>query len=80
MAVRENSSWQPRGWRAWSLSRRVAVLALIVVVGSVSAFAHTLVEASQPTLATGGLVVAILSCIALGWLGIEWYHHPPPRK
>lgn len=80
MAVRDDSSWQPRGWRGWSLSRRVAVLALIVVVGSIGAFAYTLLEAAQPTLAKIGLVVAMLACGALGYLGIEWYYSLPPRK
>ena len=80
IAVRENLSWQPRGWRAWTLGRRIGALAAIVVVGSLAAFTHTLLQTKQPTLATIALVVAMLACIALGWLGIEWYYYPPPRK
>ena len=67
-------------FRTWSISRRLATLAIIVVVGVVGAFTSTLLAATKPLLADFGFGVAILACVALVWLVGEWYSYPvPPR-
>ena len=53
---------------------------IILVVGILPGFTHTAFVATRPVLAGFGLVVALIACGALAWLGIEWYYSHPSRK
>ena len=66
--------------RSWSFARRIATLAIIVVIGSGAGVTHTVFEVTKPALAFAGLVIALFACLALGLLGAEWFFYPPPRK
>lgn len=69
-----------REWRTWSVSRRVATLSVLLVVGVAGAITQAVFTETRPTIAGFGLGVALVAVAVMTWLGAEWFWSNPRRE